>query len=343
MMKRKLYIYAAFALAVLAGCRKSSAPDVSGLPEDGEEMTISVKSGDDEPKFTFLFWMKEDFDRGLLTEGGADATPYHIANPTGEIGSYEEIIPGDNSTDYNTGRAYPENYGIVTCTGYAPYSGVSPAQTGGSKDYQTLNVTAGGYTDVMVSQNAIEGSAIYPFHGNLEFFHPQIKLTVKAKLAPEMAKYIKDVSFSIGKENLISSLTWSVEDKCYLPSDERNASTWTSEVLAQQINSTDEKTISTAYVIPAPTDSDRKMTKMDLIISGSIANTIDGDYAAFSMTAPASFKDLNGNDLYLKLNDSYEILLLFDEDQIEITAVKIPWEEGGNILVPIHPIPDENE
>ena len=343
MMKRKLYIYAALVLTVLAGCRKSSVPEVSGLPEKGAEMTISVKSGGDDPEFTFLFWMKEDFDRGLLTEGGTEAIPYHVAYPTGEIGSYEEINPGDNSTDYNTGRAYPEKYGIVTCTGYAPYDGVIPAETGGNKEYQMLNVPDGGYTDVMVSQNSIEGSAIYPFHGNLEFFHPQIKLTVKAKLAPEMAKYIKDVSFSIGKENLISSLTWSTVDKCYLPSDERNASTWTSAVLSQQINSTDEKTIGSAYVIPSPSDPDRKMMEIDLIISGSIANTIDGEYAAFSMTLPVSFKDKNGDDITLELNDSYELLLLFDEDQIEITAVKVPWEEGGNVLVPIHPIPEENE
>ena len=36
----------------------------------------------------------------------------------------------------------------------------------------------------------------------------------------------------------------------------------------------------------------------------------------------------------------YEILLLFDEDQIEITASKVPWQEGGNVLVPVHPIPE---
>ena len=66
----------------------------------------------------------------------------------------------------------------------------------------------------------------------------------------------------------------------------------------------------------------------------------DGEYSSFTMTVPAAFKDSSDNDLTLELNDSYEIYLIFDEDQIEITAAKVPWEEGGNVLVAVHPIPE---
>lgn len=339
-MERKLYILLAL-LMVFSGCQDPYDLNLSGPSEHEDEMEIKVKAETDDPKFTFLFWHKADFDRGLQTFGGAVASPYHVSDPMGEIGSYEEIVPGDNTTDYNTGRAYPENYGIAVCTGYAPYGSVRPASVNGNSDYRILNVTGSGYTDVLVARNTLAGSSIYPFSGNLEFFHPQIQLTVKAKLAPEMAKYIKDVSFSVGKDNLLSSLAWSTDQKCYLPADQRSAASWTSNTLNEQINSSDEKTIGMVYTVPAPSDVDMKMMSVDLVISGSIANTIDGDYAPFSMTVPAAFKDENGNDIPLELNDSYEILLLFDEDQIEITAVKVPWEEGGNVLVPIHPIPPE--
>jgi predicted enzyme related to lactoylglutathione lyase len=69
-----------------------------------------------------------------------------------------------------------------------------------------------------------------------------------------------------------------------------------------------------------------------------IANTEAEAGTDFKMEVTADLTNAQGGGL--TLGDSYEILLYFDEDQIEITASKVPWEEGGNILVPIHPIPD---
>lgn len=325
------------ALAVLTGCRKQAMyGDAPVLPDDAPEMVVSVKADTPDPKFTFIFWHKKDFDRGLAAEGGGLVQPYHVSDPTGDIEDYTE------PEDYNTGRVYPENYGIAVCTGYGPYDGVTPAPAGtGSsvdKNYSVLDVAVPGVTDAVVSRNSLEGSSIYPFSGNLEFFHPQIQLTVYATLASTMTKYIKDVSFSVGKDNLLSSLEWNASEKKYLPSEERPAAGWTGTVLAQQINSTDKKPLGTVYVVPLPSDGSG-MTSIELTISGFIGNAADGSYSPFTMTVPAAFKDESDNELTLELNDSYEIYLIFDEDQIEITAVKVPWEEGGNILVPVHPIP----
>lgn len=331
-----MYIYALFVLAALTGCRKQAVPDeVPVLPEDAPEMMVSVKADTPDPKFTFLFWHKEDFDKGLKYDDGSILQPYHVSSPTGNIGDYM-------NKDYNTGRLYPENYGIAVCTGYGPYDGVTPDERKDlpveTLDYSVLNITYPGVTDVVVSENYLEGSSIYPFRRNLEFFHPQIRLTVYATLASTMTKYIKDVSFSVGKDNLLSSLVWNASEKKYLPSEERPAAGWTSAELAQQINSTDKKPLGTLYVVPMPSEG-LEMKSMELTISGSIGNVADGAYSPFTMTVPAAFKDPDDNELALGLNDSYEIYLIFDEDQIEITAVKVPWEEGGNVLVPIHPIP----
>lgn len=335
-MKGRLYIYALFVLAALTGCRKQAVPDeVPVLPEDAPEMMVSVKADTPDPKFTFLFWHKEDFDKGLKSDDGSILQPYHVSSPTGNIGDYMK-------KDYNTGRLYPENYGIAVCTGYGPYDGVTPDERKDlpveTLDYSVLNIAVPGVTDVVVSQNYLDGSSISPFEGNLDFFHPQIRLTVYATLASTMTKYIKDVSFSVGKDNLLSSLVWNASEKKYLPSEERPAAGWTSAELAQQINSTDKKTLGTLYVVPMPSEG-LEMKSMELTISGSIGNVADGAYSPFTMTVPAAFKDAADNELALGLNDSYEIYLIFDEDQIEITAVKVPWEEGGNVLVPIHPIP----
>ena len=348
-MNRKWYIYALFVLAALTGCRKQPVPDaIPVLPEETKEMVISVKSDAPDPKFTFLFWHKEDFDRGLKAEDGSLVQPYHVSKPTGNIGDYMEPNastnePTSEKNDYNTGRIYPENYGIAVCTGYGPYDGVTPATRTNmpveTPDYSVLNVTYPGVTDVVVSQNSLEGSSIYPFYGNLEFFHPQIQLTVKAKLTTTMAKFIKNVSFTVGKDNLMKSLSWSGEVKGYRPSSERPENGWTSATLEEQINSSDEKVIGTVNVVPLPSAEEWTMKSINLTITGEIGNTVDGSYSEFTMDVPAFFKDSSDNELTLELNDSYIILLLFDEDQIEITAVKVPWEEGGNVLVPIHPIP----
>ena len=351
-MNRKWYIYALFVLAALTGCRKQPVPDaIPVLPEETKEMVISVKSDAPDPKFTFLFWHKEDFDRGLLNANQGVAQPYHVSEPTGDIGDYIEQEattnePSEKKNDYNTGRIYPENYGIAVCTGYGPYDGVTPVKPTDlpveTLDYSVLNITDPGVTDVVVSQNYLEGSSIYPFHGNLEFFHPQIQLTVKAKLTTTMAKFIKNVSFTVGKDNLMKSLSWSGEVKGYRPSSERPENGWTSATLEEQINSSDEKVIGTVNVVPLPSAEEWTMKSINLTIKGEIGNTVDGSYSEFTMDVPAFFKDSSDNELTLELNDSYIILLLFDEDQIEITAVKAPWQEGGNVLVPIHPIPPES-
>lgn len=347
-MKGKLYISALFVMAALTGCRKQVVPDVVPvLPEEAREMVISVKADAPEPKFTFLFWHKEDFDRGLLDANQGVAQPYHVSEPTGDIGDYIEQEattnePSEKRNDYNTGRVYPDSYGIAICTGYGPYDGVTPATRTDmpveTTDYSVLNVTEPGVTDVVVSQNYLEGSSIYPFDGNLEFFHPQIQLTVYATLASTMTKYIKDVSFSVDKDNLLSSLVWNDDVKGYRPSDERPVEGWSSGTLNEQINSSDKKQIGKVNVVPRIYEG-WDMESIDITVKGEIGNAVDGEYSSFTMTVPAAFKDNSDNDLTLELNDSYEIYLIFDEDQIEITAAKVPWEEGGNVLVPIHPIP----
>lgn len=344
-MKGKLYIFALFVLAALTGCRKQAVPEyVPVLPEEVPEMVISVKADAPEPKFTFLFWHKEDFDRGLSDANQGIARPYHVSEPTGNIGEYTEPDastnePSGEKKDYNTGRVYPDSYGIAVCTGYGPYDGVKPALRTDlpveTTDYSVLNVVGEpGVTDVVVSRNYLEGSSIYPFDGNLDFFHPQIKLTVDAKLAETMAKYIRNVSFSVNGANLLSALSWDVESDCYMPS-ERATSSWSSPVMSDYLNKTDVKTLGTVLVVPKESDDNYRMESIDISLSGTIANSGTEEGSLFTMSVTADLSEDGG----LTLGDSYEIHLLFDEDQIEITAVKVPWEEGGNVLVPIHPIP----
>ena len=342
-MKGRLYIFALFVLAALTGCRKQIMPDaIPVLPEETKEMVISVKSDAPDPKFTFLFWHKEDFDRGLLNANQGVAQPYHVSEPTGDIGEYIEQEattnkPSEKKNDYNTGRVYPDSYGIAVCTGYGPYNEVYPSgDDSGMTDYRTLKIENPGVTDVVVPQNYLEGSSIYPFHGNLEFFHPQIKLTVDAKLAETMAKYIRNVRFSVNGANLLSALSWDVESDCYMPS-ERSTSSWSSPVMSDYLNKTDVKTLGKVLVVPKESDDGFLMTSIEISLDGLISNTDTEDGTPFNMSVTADLKGVTGGGL--TLGDSYEIHLLFDEDQIEITAVKVPWEEGGNVLVPIHPIP----
>jgi hypothetical protein len=328
-MKRRMHILAIVVLAAIAGCQKQGSHDVPEIPEEARQMTVRVKSSESEPKFTFLFWEKDHFDNGLQNA----TAPYFVATPTGEPGSYEEIADRPGETDYNTGRAYPDNYGIVMCTGYGPYAEIEPSD----EKHSILEVKYPGSTDVLVARNFLEGSSLYPFQGNLEFQHPQIQLTIRAKLADGMAKYIKGVSFSVGGENLLSALKWDGTQKQYMPSGRHNAD-WKSETNSEYRNKSDNKLLGTVLVVPKESDQNLLMTSIDLNIFGLIANTEAEAGTDFKMEVTADLTNAQGGGL--TLGDSYEILLYFDEDQIEITASKVPWEEGGNILVPIHPIPD---
>ncbi len=272
-MKRYIYILALVALYAITGCQKQDSPLT---PQQEPVMMISVQNSTDDPKFTFLFWEKEDFERGLTNANQGPATPYYIANPTGEINNYQQIQgtteTGENKTLYNTGRIYPENYGVAVCTGYGPYGGINPKimEDSGMTDYRTLVVASPGATDALVSQNYLEGSSLNPFSGNLEFFHPQIQLTIFAKLAGTMAKYIKDVSFTIPGEYLLESLAWDYQAKGYRPSAQRNALQVSSTVLNEYLNSTDDKTLGTVYVVPKADATDYLMETIDIIVSGKI-------------------------------------------------------------------------
>ena len=161
-------------------------------------------------------------------------------------------------------------------------------------------------------------------------------MTVDAKLAETMAKYIRNVRFSVNGANLLSALSWDVESDCYMPS-ERSTSSWSSPVMSDYLNKTDVKTLGKVLVVPKESDDGFLMTSIEISLDGLISNTDTEDGTPFNMSVTADLKGVTGGGL--TLGDSYEIHLLFDEDQIEITAVKVPWEEGGNVLVPIHPIP----
>ena len=335
-MYRRTYIWVLFVLTAMFGCQKATVPETSEITAKTRLMNISIRTDSQEPEFTLVFWNKKDFDAGLTSVN----EPYHVAFPTGDIGDYQE--PGlsggrllEDKNDYNTGREYPENYGVAICTGFGPYDGVTPSDD--NTDYTILEVANPGVTDVLVAQNYLEGSSIYPFSGDLDFYHPQIQLTLEAKLAENMAKYIRGVSFAVGGKNLLKSLRWNNEAKQYLPSKEDYAGTWSSAVNPDYLNKTDEKLLGTALVVPSPSEEGYMMKSIDLTISGLIANTNSEAGSPFSMTVTADLSGVTGGGLCL--GDSYKILLLFDEDQIEITAVAVPWQEGGNVLIPIHPIP----
>lgn len=341
-MDRRLYILLVLVLAAVTGCQKPAVSESSEHPEKTRKMMVSVRTDNPEPRFTFVFWNKKDFDEGI----SSGVMPYFVASPPGDIGDYQEPEASggasvEDRNDYNTGREYPENYGIAVCTGYGPYDKVTPSAyvaDPSEKDYTLLEVTGAGVTDVLVSRNYLEGSSIFPFSGNLDFFHPQIQLTIKAKLAESMAKYIRGLSFSVGGKNLLKSLRWDNAAKQYLPSGEEYDGVWTSDVTSEYLNKTDERTLGTVLVVPEPAADGYLMESIDLTLTGLISNTNMEPGSGFSMKVTAGLTGVSGGGL--SLGDSYEILLLFDEDQIEITAVAVPWEEGGNVLVPVHPIPE---
>lgn len=275
-------------------------------------------------------------------------TPYCVRLP-GSIDSYKD-------TPYDTGINYPENNNSVMATGYAPYDAFLPIADPQLmlKDYSILILepstnTIPGKVDVLVAEELEEASSLRPFTQtkSLTFVHAQTKLVFKARRDDGVKKYFKNVYVSIGGKYLLKTLTWNTESessKYFKASasfgDEIMCEIGPGETTTQlQTGVGNERTIDEIYIYPG-------LKKIEFSLSAIMANNVgdlnDADKIkeVTSSSMEVSFVDENKQPITLQAGDSYEVILVFQEDKIELVGRKMPWEEGGNIIVPVYPLPE---
>lgn len=284
----------------------------------------------------------------------SDLTPYCVRLP-GSIDSYKE-------SPYDTGINYPENNNSVMATGYAPYNVFTPMATvlnptdeqPASADYSTLTLTSSdvvlpGKVDVLVAQELEEGSSLRPFTQtkSLTFGHAQSKLLFKARRDNGVQKFFKNVVVTIGGKYLLKELKWGkTADEtpyCYKASaafnDEVRCEIGPGETESQlQAGAGSERTIGELYIYPG-------LQQITFSLRATMANNVkDFDDVTKTKEVTSSAVEVTFVDaqqpITLQAGDSYEVILVFQEDKIELVGRKMPWEDGGNIIIPVYPLPD---
>lgn len=306
------------------------------MPSTAEKMImdIAVKSADASAGTpVFIFWDEAYFS---IDDFGGKA-PYHVSYPTGVTDAYDEV-------KYNTGKDYPGSYRAVKATGYAP-------STLARKNDGWTEMTLGtshetGKTDVLVAAEAIQGSSLRPFDEKMEFIHAQIRFTAKAELSETMAKAMKDVTLEVNGKHFMSGLRWSNARKRYVPTTFTDESEWIMLGKTEyQLSSDRLESIGDFLYISAP-EGQTVLTELLVRIRGKIADDnvgLNNNPIDFEVTTTVAVEAVDGSDNPVEVgeNDSYELTLTFDEDRIEISGNAMPWTDGGNIIVPVRPLPTE--
>lgn len=351
-MRRKTP-YAMFLIG-LAACTAETAPYAPGEqnPEislysemspaaegDTGEATQEVASSDDA---VFLFW-----DFGDILSGNLTPAPLFVKMPEENISSYARP-----NAPYNTGERYPDGNRRILATGYAPSTLEPDTREDGSTDYERLSIPESGYgiTDILTSVEPIVASAALPFDRDngetLEFMHAQSQVSFAAKLDEYMGKYLQNVRIKLDPSLVATRVEWNRDRSMYIPmSQEGSQETYTVEQTDEyQLTKENPLDIGMAYIVP-------EKTALPVTITVERSESSNGPWEDVTFSATLLFSierdsvndpwDEGKNDNTLYANEAYKFTIVFGEEGIELVGRRCKWENGGYIIVPIYPLPEE--
>lgn len=348
-MKTKIQhiILIMWGMVLATGCNsETEQPEVSAIPMLINATTETRADSDGSTSTetpVFLFWRASDMIGNHYNV--APISPYCVSKPSGAIDNYKE-------TPWDTGYKYPENNLSVLATGYFPQTLTI------SGNYATLTIPEPGKTDVMVARTMIEGSSLSPYTYkednslSLQFIHAQTRIDFKAIRHLTMKKRVRNVHITMHEEYLPYQLTWIPDEKesRYTVSSSNPTQRYKIEGAAEQLSAqtsgSDKNAQSSpiGFIYIKPLQAEMKIT-----VRAEMSN-YDNFTPLAEVTTEVTIpldnipKETGSTETaLLQAGDSYEITLVFQEDKIELTGRKLPWEEGGNILIPLYPLPDNQQ
>lgn len=265
-------------------------------------------------------------------------SPYCVSLPPEKVDAYREY-------KYITGYNYP-NDDDVFATGFSPSSLISETKEG-TDAFRELTVPEElmGKYDILIASQMETGSAILPFSEPLEFMHAQVKLWLYARLDETMQKFIKNIRVTIGADQMLHKLQWDNSDpdplkhaykatEVTLLDTEVQMTTGPGESAVQQLSKEEKRYIGFLYLIPG-------RDEVTLTITADMANEADGfdneRFNPITIVTTVPFTDEDNERITLESNDSYEIEMKFNTDNVELVGRKKAWEDGGYIAIPINP------
>lgn len=337
-------------LLALPGC--SDERLLSGVLPEGREIALqatrAAESGStDQYKPAFVFWMK-----ATATDPTSTDAPFLVDKSVPlDVNSY-------STSPYNTQKAYPGDFTLLVATGYIPQS-LEPEQVSGATGTTTANykklllpsADKPGRLELMAPSNFLRGSLMAPFHTadekTLKFQHLQSKLVFLAKLHTDYPEqyYVDQVKVEIAGTDLVGSLVWNHTDQRYDP----KAATSGSVELGHGYTDLDGKLIEVdvwpqgestdlggIYIYPG------KAVLTLAKVSARIYPTTTGEadrekFTKVQADVQVSFTSPSGGYETLQAGESQEVTIIFKFDGVEISARKMPWQQGGNIIIPVIP------
>ena len=353
---KRVYILAALTatLAALVACDRSGK-DVSQNMIRFQTMEDSpsdaaTRAGDTNRALQpmFLFWTNGHFN-DASADGSVDSPDFFVQTSDYEIDHW-------NSTLYNTQKYYPIQDKEIYAAGFAPAPGDGYLSFATEGDYSKFVIPANtsgtttcpddpyGVMDIL-SAPRMTGKDSSPLTaaGPMKFYHAQTKLFFDAKLATTMRKYVKQVKIQLPDALVPRTLEWSETEARYV---------------VKGVEGDEYITLFNYWTDDGTTVADNKRANETMFFGVSSANF---EHLGYTYTVPpgstlsfiVSFKlsDTDVNPVWkdvtipidvdfstpLKAGDAYRIKLVIDVLDIELSATKVDWVDGGyvSINVPI--------
>ena len=321
-----------------------AACDNKDLPIDAEGDFIRLYSMANQPvgaeagesgqqKAVLLFWELDDFN------DGAYGLPFLVAKPEQGINAYQ-------TTPFNTHKFYPPKDNILAAVGYSPQELVS-STANGKEDFVELTLPVGKHgptTDLLTSVSPMYGSASNPFdkagrNETLKFMHAQSKVTFKAKLKESMDLAIRNVRIELDPIVVTGSLEWNGTAKKYVTKAGTEAFSFGQVDTSTPLTKGTPADVGTVYLLAGLTKVPVKITvdKSDDNFKSSQTTTFPAvlDFTISRDASVSTDQDKEANRLYA--GEAYTFTLFFDRSTLTLVGKMVPWEEGGQISIPIYP------
>ena len=342
-------------------CGGCSTDSGSVIPEGDARIALLTTRGagntDADYRPVFLFWRTSDV---INISASPYAAPFYVAGDVPEDAKAYETVR------YNTQQSYPTDFSTLLATGYIPRDLV-PAKDGSRNLYHQLTLPASGRgagrTDLMAPRAPLTGSLLNPFDASgqqLVFKHLQSRVNFRAICDEEFPTsfYVDKVQITVEASVLAGGIRWDPNIRSYVATASSGSDltvghgyqtldgeTLPVEVLtwydsAQVVGGTDGNEYSPAgdfYVLPNRTKLTIKQVSCRMYPSGSALTEAEKDtYTKTARNVAVEFVD-GSSQITLREGESHEITLYFAQDGIELSGRKMPWSQGGNIIIPVEP------
>ncbi len=334
-MKRMLDI--SILLLVFLGCSKTeteqpSDPSTIALSSCLTRATAETAESTELDSPLFIFWKASKFD----ADPQDLAVPFIAQTPSGKIDDYQE-------SQYNTFVSYPTDDELIYASGFwpAPVTSGTGLTFSASNNYTSFDVPDEwvGKKDILVVRDVRTGrkSAHFSVLEPLQFIHSQAQISINAKLASNMSKYVKNVRVEFTNASRPERLVWNQLAGRYILEGGRTSSRLVTDAGdTEEFQLSKDRTQHVDNIFIVPTSANHVTVNIKFWMADDADGFQKGIYTEEeSGDMDIYFVDGDNNYINLGAGDSYYLTLEFGVSYIYLYGRLKAWEDGGYVTIPI--------